>query len=68
MLPVLAPELSYDGLDFADGTEAQVVWEAMLDADQDERRQLEDGLREYCRLDTMAMVRMLEHLRDVLRA
>ena len=63
VLPTVAPELSYDGLtDVHDGVGAQLAYEQLIDADTPARRksELSDQLREYCRLDTLAMVRMVQ--------
>ena len=62
VLPTVAPELSYDGLgDVQDGTGAQLAYEKLIDADtpSEQRRKLSDQLREYCQLDTLAMVRIV---------
>jgi hypothetical protein len=56
-LPVVVPALSYQTLAVQDGTQAQVVWQAMIaEGDTAVKRQLADQLRAYCRLDTLAMV------------
>ncbi|MBT8429678.1 MAG: DUF2779 domain-containing protein, partial [Gammaproteobacteria bacterium] len=62
VLPTVAPELSYDGLgDVQDGTGAQLAYEKIIDADTpaEQGRKLSDQLREYCQLDTLAMVRIV---------
>jgi predicted RecB family nuclease len=62
VLPTVAPELSYDGLgDVQDGVGAQLAYESLIDANTpaQQRRSLSDQLREYCRLDTLAMVRLV---------
>jgi hypothetical protein len=59
VLPVIVPELSYAALDVQNGTEAQVVWEEMVVAeDSAEKQRLTRHLLAYCALDTLAMVRM----------
>lgn len=65
VLPTVAPDLDYDSLDeVRDGTAAQAAYAEMIDpATAPERKaQLERALREYCRLDTMAMVRLAHFL------
>jgi len=64
VLPVLVPELSYDGLSIANGEVAQRAWmdtfirgKPQVDVDV-----VFDDLRKYCNLDTMAMVRIFEKL------
>ena len=57
VLPVIAPHLSYALLDVSNGTQAQVVWEAMIgEGDTAVKQQLIQQLRDYCHLDTLAMV------------
>lgn len=64
VLPALAPDLSYDILDINNGAMASAVWSEMIQLDdQDEREALRKQLLEYCRLDTLAMVRILEEMR-----
>lgn len=61
VLPVVVPDLSYDGMDVADGTAAMDAWAKMLDAPDDEARaRLRQSLLEYCKLDSLAMVKILE--------
>lgn len=68
VLPVLVTDLNYDGLDVADGTAAQVAWRAMLSAaEEGERGRYAEALRDYCRLDTLAMVRLMEHVQDLVQ-
>lgn len=66
VLPAIAPDLCYDQLDgVQDGGGAM---EAYLEAiapgtDAARKRQLADQLLEYCRLDTLAMLRLWEFFR-----
>ncbi len=61
VLPVVVPELSYEGMDVADGTAAMDAWSKMLaETDTDKRAFLRKALLEYCELDTLAMVRIFE--------
>ncbi|MBA2776893.1 MAG: DUF2779 domain-containing protein [Chloroflexia bacterium] len=67
VLPVVDPELAYEHLEIGDGSTASERWfEAMLgDAaamTDPERDAIFDHLRVYCRHDTLAMVRIWEHL------
>jgi hypothetical protein len=62
VLPTVAPDLSYAEIgEVKDGVAAQVAYETMIaDDTPDERRaDLAHQLREYCRLDTLAMVRLV---------
>jgi hypothetical protein len=64
VLPVIAPDLSYKDLDIQEGNSAQRLWmEAVLDEKHPEHKEkiLKD-LWKYCKLDTLAMVRIWEFL------
>ena len=67
VLPALVPEMSYENMAVADGTEAGLAYEKMIGGDLDahERDLLRKALLEYCRKDSLAMVRLLEHLSSV---
>ena len=67
VLPVLAPELSYQELDVSDGLLARRVWtQTVLEGkNQDQRKKVLSDLSKYCTLDTYAMVRILEELRAI---
>ena len=64
VLPVLVPDLSYEGLEIADGDTALVTFAMMAQGKMDagEREQKRAALREYCKRDTLAMVRLHEVL------
>ena len=65
VLPVIAPDLSYkDLVEVQDGLAAgRAYLEVMGDDITDQRKkELEDSLLEYCKLDTLAMVRVKEYL------
>lgn len=64
VLPVIVPELSYDGMEVADGTGAMDAWSKMLVEENPEKRnELKDALLGYCELDTLAMVKIFEFVR-----
>ncbi|MFO0564301.1 MAG: DUF2779 domain-containing protein [Polyangiaceae bacterium] len=69
--PALVPELSYDELEITDGGLATVELERLLlrglGMTKAERRDLRRALLEYCRQDTLAMVRIVERLRRMSR-
>jgi len=57
VLPVLVPDMDYEGLAISDGREASVAYQASLTCDdQQERTRIFDALREYCAQDTLAMM------------
>jgi len=69
VLPVLIPELSYKDLDIHAGGAAQRLWmEAVLDGKRvDEKDKILSDLLKYCELDTLAMVRIYQHLVEVVK-
>lgn len=66
VLPVLCPDLSYDAMDIGDGMTASILWYHMATRNYDaaEREKIYDDLCAYCHLDTLAMVRIFEFLKD----
>ena len=63
VLPALVPEMSYEGMDIADGQAAGVAWTQMLACEDESRRnRIEQALRDYCRMDSRAMHALLEAL------
>lgn len=60
VLPTIAPDLGYDQLEVEDGEDAQNAYCEIvhLDTPKERRQELTQGLREYCKLDTLAMVRL----------
>lgn len=61
VLPTIAPDLDYTQLNVGNGGEAQEAYREIVHPDTpDTRKQaLTEGLREYCTLDTLAMVRLV---------
>jgi hypothetical protein len=66
VLPAWCPELSYDDLALGDGSAASARYLRSLRGllPTDEVEQLHADLVEYCGMDTYAMVRLLETLRE----
>ena len=64
VLPTMVPELSYEGLGIGDGETAMVTYARMVmgEYEGDEMERLKGELLEYCKMDTMAMVRLHEAL------
>lgn len=64
ILPLLAPELSYKNLEgVANGGDAMEAWHMMSTAnDPAEVIRIRNELLQYCKLDTLAMVRILERI------
>jgi predicted RecB family nuclease len=64
VLPALVPEMSYEGMEVSEGSEAGLAWEKMIrgQVDAAERNRLREALLAYCKQDTLAMVRLREVL------
>jgi len=65
VLPCLVPGLDYQKLgDVRDGLGAQKAYLDLIANDMpgDVARQLEEGLRDYCAMDTLAMVKIVERI------
>jgi hypothetical protein len=61
VLPVLVPELSYESLDIRNGAMAMASWYDFVFKDEKDERVIDDLLK-YCKLDTLAMIRVFEEL------
>jgi len=64
VLPALVSEMTYDGMEVADGQAAGIAWESLVGGglDCDERERIRNALLAYCALDTLAMVRLVNVL------
>lgn len=62
VLPVMVPELSYSALDIQEGGTASLVYTLLAEMDKEEEVSTRKALLEYCKLDTLAMVRIWENL------
>ena len=60
-------DLSYDGLDIREGSQAALAYLQMTDPDAPAavRHGLREALRQYCRRDTEAMVRLYQTLKEI---
>ncbi|HET7903874.1 MAG TPA: DUF2779 domain-containing protein, partial [Candidatus Eisenbacteria bacterium] len=67
VLPVVVPELSYEGLEIREGSQAALAFIEMTDPGQPKARRegLRDALLRYCRRDTEAMVRLYQTLKEI---
>ncbi len=66
VLPVLVPEMTYEGMEISNGAMASEAYFAMAEiAGPAELSRLRKALLEYCRQDTLGLVRLLEKLREV---
>lgn len=67
VLPVLVPSLSYKDLEIQEGGTASLSWYRMLTdgRSKDEMEKTCTHMREYCKLDTLAMVDIFRHLKSI---
>ncbi len=66
VLPTLVPDLSYEGLEISDGGMAMEGYSRMnASKDPNEIEGIRKALLEYCKLDSLAMVKILEKLREL---
>lgn len=67
VLPALCPELSYDGLEIANGQAAMDAYNDMCKTKNDPEKlaTIRANLLQYCYLDTFGMVRIIEELRGI---
>lgn len=68
VLPVMVPELSYEDLKINNGAIANKTWGKMLKGEivGEEKEETVKNLLDYCKQDTLAMVRIYEILRDLI--
>jgi hypothetical protein len=68
VLPTLVPELSYEGMEIADGLTAAIRFGDMYEGTVvgDAAEIVRGNLIDYCRLDTLAMVEIVGRLRELI--
>jgi len=64
VLPAFVPDLTYRGLAISNGEVASITYNRCISGQvpEEEKKQIFDDLREYCKLDTLAEVRLVEVL------
>ncbi len=69
VLPVLVPELNHQDLEISDGGSAQRIWMDLIfrDKNVDKKEQILSNLLEYCALDTFAMVKIYQFLKNLIK-
>jgi len=68
VLPYMVPDLSYKDLDIRDGSTASTEWlRMMIVTDPLERKTLREQLLAYCKMDTYAMVSILEEMKRIVQ-
>lgn len=66
ILPLLCPQLSYDQLTIQSGDMAMLAYLQLIQMDeQDKKVQLAEDLKNYCKQDTYALVKIHEALRQL---
>ena len=66
VLPAMVPDLSYEGLEIADGIAAMQAYCDMCEmSPSEELDRLRASMLDYCRLDTLAMVKILDELQKI---
>jgi hypothetical protein len=66
VLPALVPELSYENLEINEGGLASIAFESLFyETDFVRIAEIRNNLLEYCKLDTFAMVNLLEKLESL---
>ena len=64
--PALIPGLRYEGMAISNGQEASTIYSSLnLIEDRAAVERIRKELLEYCRFDTLAMVKVVERLREV---
>ena len=68
VLPALVPDVGYEGMEIRDGEMAGIAYARMCRTrDEAEIAKIRKALLDYCRLDTYAMVKLFEVLKNHLR-
>jgi predicted RecB family nuclease len=67
VLPALIPEMTYDGMEVADGKQAGLAWDRLVRGavGKCDRDGIRKALLAYCAQDTLAMARLLTYFRSV---
>jgi predicted RecB family nuclease len=67
VLPAIVPEMTYDGMEVANGQDAGLAWEGLLRESlaRDEHDRISKALLHYCQQDTLALVEIVERLRSI---
>jgi len=67
VLPVVVPDMGYEGMEVDNGLDASALFAYMAKGkyNREQASRVRESLLEYCGVDTMAMVRLIEALRGV---
>ncbi len=66
VLPAMVPDMTYEGMEVAEGAQAGSAWDKMIrgQIDDPERKRLRQALLAYCKQDTLALARLLDSLQS----
>jgi len=64
VLPALVPEMTYEGMEVAEGRAAGLAWESLVSGTVDgiDRDRIRKALLDYCGQDTLGMIKLVETL------
>lgn len=62
LLPALAPDLNYNNLEVRDGFQAMAIYEQLAEIPAGEQEQWSRALKDYCHMDTLGLLRVVEAL------
>ncbi|ODS40949.1 MAG: hypothetical protein A7315_07250 [Candidatus Altiarchaeales archaeon WOR_SM1_79] len=66
VLPALIPELNYNDLEISDGGEVMLAYTQLKNINNKEIRKIRDNLLAYRKMDTLAIVKILEKLQNII--
>jgi len=66
ILPVFDSTLDYKAMSIGDGATAMSTWNKLVNKNDGEKDKIRNDLLRYCELDTLAMVRVLEGLKNLI--
>jgi hypothetical protein len=67
VLPILVPELTYDNMSVANGTDAMEAFSKIIELeDNSKKTKLREDMFDYCKLDTFAMVKIFEKISEII--
>lgn len=69
VLPVFEPGLSYQDLELQEGQTVSIVYESICKGwlDEKEKERMMEALKEYCQVDTLGMVKLIEVLEKIIK-
>ncbi len=66
VLPVLAPQFSYQSLNIKEGGAAAQAWQRLIKLSGEEKESIVKDLLDYCYLDTLAMYEIYKHCNNII--